>query len=142
MRAHGPGHNPQGHLGEGEASSARRIDEVRVQRQLAAAGIGGAVNGGNNRNRARAQRQRRELEQGMLAPPSFLGHALALLEVGAGTKRPVATARDDDAAKVLGVNEQTLEKFLLLDPHLGVHGVGHLGPVEGDDENMVFHPLN
>ena len=82
------------------------------------------------------------LEDGVLAPPVFLRHAVALLQVAARAERPVAPAGENGAADALAVHVQRAHELQLLEPHQGVARVRDLRPVEHDQQDMLVDPFD
>ncbi len=73
----------------------------------------------------------------MLVLPGLVGHAVAFLEVAAGTERPLPRARHDDAAVICGHRVDRVEKGEKIAPHLRVQRIGHLGTIEGQQQQSL-----
>ena len=67
----------------------------------------------------------------MLVLPGLVGHAVALLEVAAGAKRPLSRAGHHDAALICGRCVDRVEKRQEIAAHLRVNRIGHLRAIEG-----------
>lgn len=140
LGAAGTGHDAEGDFGEGEAGGGGGVDEVAGERDLAAAAIGGAVDGGDDRDRAGDQGGGHALEDVVLGLPLGVGHSAALLEVAAGAEGAVAGAGEDDGAAGVGVGGEGAEDVEQVEAHLGVEGVHGGGAVEGDLEEVRLGP--
>ena len=113
------------------------IDEIRRRGDLAAAAIGRAVDGREQRDRAAHHRPHHAFEDQVLRPPAFVGHAVALLEIAAGAKRLVAAAGDDHGAQIFQIDRERFEQLHEIEPHARVQRVRHLGPIERDHEDVI-----
>ena len=125
---------PPGMMPSVTSVSARRglrgVEKIAAACDLAAAAIGRAVDGADDRDRAVDQRPHHALENDVLARPRLVGHAAALLQVAAGAERLVAGAGQDDAAQALRIERYVLEIAHEVASHLGVERVGCVRPVE------------
>ena len=101
LRAAAARHDAERHLGQRKARALGGVEEIAAARDLAAAAIGRAVDGADDRDRAVDQRPHHPLEDDVLARPRLVGHAAAFLQVAAGAERLVAGAGQDDAAQAL-----------------------------------------
>src|SRR5260370_15961826 len=99
--------------------------------------MGGAVDRPDDGDRATDKSSDHALEQQMLVLPGLVGHVVALLEVAAGAKRPLPRAGHDDAALISGRRIDALEEGKKIAPHLRVHGIGHLGAIEGQQKQPL-----
>src|SRR5690606_40012661 len=86
------------HLRLGEPGVRHGVDEVAGEGQFAAAGVGRSVHRCDNRNRAIHDGANRLLDDGMLAPPHCVRHAVALLQVGACAEALFASSREHETA--------------------------------------------
>ena len=118
------------------------VDEIRCRRDLAAAAIGGAIDGGDHRDRTGQDRPQHALEHEMLGLPGFVGHAVALLEIAAGAERFGPRAGQDGDAQPLEVDRKPLEQFHEVEPHLRIQGIRRIRPVQRDQQDMVVTPLH
>ena len=87
LRTTTTGHDPQLGFRQCETCVAAGIDEIAGQRCFKTTAIRVTINGSNDRNRALQQCQERALKQLMLRLPLGIGHAVALPQVTARTKR-------------------------------------------------------
>ena len=131
LRSAGAGHDAERDLGQREAGILGGVNKVAAQRQFATAGISGAVDRADDRDGAADKRPDHALEQQMLVLPGLVGHAVALLEVAAGAKRPLPRAGQDDTTLICGRCVDRVEKRQEIAAHLRVHRVGHLRAIEG-----------
>ena len=102
LRAATARHDAERDFGQRKARGVGGVEEVASARDLAAAAIGRAIDGADDRDRAIDQRPHHPLEDDVLARPLLVGHAAAFLEVAARTKGLVARSGQDDAAQIAG----------------------------------------
>ena len=72
----------------------------------------------------------------MLRGPGLVAHAVALLQIAAGTKRAFPGAGQDDTAGIARVHGQRFETMHQVGRHLGIEGVCKLGPIQRDLQNL------
>src|SRR5260221_1359842 len=142
LRAAAARHDPERHFRKRKCCRLRRVGKIAVQDELQTACVGGAVYCGYHRDRTIAHRAKHALEYLVLRAPLSVAERTALLQIGAGAKRLVPGAGDDNAPVRL-YGQEALEKFTQLERRSGVEGVGDLGTVEGHKENsfrLFLHP--
>src|SRR5256885_485903 len=135
-------HDAERYFGQSKLRRFRRVGKIAKQDELEATRVGGAVDGGYHRDRAIADRTEHALEHLVLRAPLFVAERIALLQIGAGAKGPVASARDDNASAWLFVPE-ALEKFTQFERRSGVEGIGDLGAIERHQQyiaGLFFDP--
>ena len=142
LRAAAARHDAERHLGQREARALCGVEKIAAAGDLAAAAIGRAVDGADDRNRAVDQRPHHPLEDDVLARPCLVGHAAPFLQVAAGAERLVAGASQNDAAQALGIKRRVLEIAHEVAPHLGVERIGCVRPIEPDDRHMLVDGLD
>ena len=130
LRAAAARHDAERHLGQRKARGLRGVEEIASPRDFAAAAIGRAVDGADDRDRAVDQRPHHPLENDVLTGPRLVGHAAALLQIAAGAEGLVAGAGQDDAAQAFRIERDVLEAAHEIAPHLGVERVGGVRPVQ------------
>ena len=136
LRAAGARHDAECHLGQREARVFGGVDEVAAQRDLHAAGIGGAVHRGDDRHRAGDDGANGALEDQVLVLPLLIRHAVALFQVAAGAERARAGAGEHDAALLVGRAADGVEQVEQIEAHLRVHRIGDLGTVQRDQQRV------
>ncbi len=136
------GHDAERHFGQGKTRGLGRIEEIAAARDLAAAAIGGAVDGANDRDRTVDQGPHHPLEDDMLARPRLVRHAAPLLQIAVGAESLVACACENDAAQALRIKRRVLETAHEVAAHLGVERVGRGRPIEPDDRDMLIDRLD
>jgi len=99
------------------------------------------LTGGYHRDRTIAHRAKHALEYLVLRAPLSVAERTALLQIGAGAKRLVPGAGDDNAPVRL-FGQEALEKFTQLERRSGVEGVGHLGAVEGRQQDIAGQTIH
>ena len=95
------------------------------------AGIGGTVDCTDDRHRAADKGADHPLEQQMLILPGRVGHAVALFEITPGAKRAFPGTGQHDAPVLRRRGVDLVEEGEQIAPHLGIHRIGDVGPVEG-----------
>src|SRR5690606_9197884 len=108
----------------------RGIGEVAEQHELAAAGIGGAIDGPNHWQRAIKHTEHHALEERVLLVPFFVAHAPPLLEVDARAESAVAPPRHDKAAPGFRVGVDVGKEIQDLAAHLSADGIADFWPIE------------
>ena len=137
LRAAGSRHDAERHLGQRKPRICGGIDEIRSGGDLAAAAIGRAIDGRDQRNRAPHHRPHHPLEDRMLRLPAFVGHAVALFQIAAGAKRLVSAAGDDHGAQAFEIDRERLECFHQIEAHPRIQRVRHLRPVQRHQQDVV-----
>ena len=110
-------------------------DEVAGGGDLATGADGGTVHDGDRRHRQRLERRvRRERTAAALAHLR-LGHALSLLEVGAGAERRAVRAHQHYAHALVGARPvRAIDERVA---HRQVHGVARLCSVQGNGRDAI-----
>jgi hypothetical protein len=73
----------------------------------------------------------------VLILPSLVGHAVALFEVAARAKCPVTRTGHHNAPVLRRRRVDLVEEGEQVTPHLGVHRVGGVGPVERQEQQPL-----
>jgi hypothetical protein len=126
LRARRARHDAERHLGQREARRRHRVDEVAGQRDLHAAGVGGTVDRGDDRNRTIHDGPDHLLDDGVLAAPDGIAHALALLEVGAGAKPRAPSPISTQAARSLDVKPENVRSSSIMRVFMAFSASGRL----------------
>src|SRR4029079_3226581 len=98
---------------------------------------GGAVDRGDDGQRAVHEAAHHLLQDGVLAAPDLVGHALALLEVGPGAEAG-ACPGEDQAGGGVGVDVEVGEAGTQLLHHARAHGVARRRPAQRDEADAVL----
>ena len=136
LRAGAARHEAKARLGERHARVPGCVDEVAGERGLETAAERVTVHRGDHRQRQLHERHEGALEDLVLRAPDALGHAVALLEIGAGAEGTFARAGEDHAAQLTRLGGEPRPEIDLVATHLGVERVQRLRAVQRDDEDV------
>ena len=78
------------------------------------------------------------LEDGVLLPPSLVGHLVALFQIAARAKSLGARPGQNDAPDAAGIDVPSAEQIPKVPAHLGVDGVGALRTIQRNHRQMLF----